>query len=81
MKTKNYAQRIDGQAEAAQSAGRWRDRLSRTAQAGRVAAGLDEVPEYATPRGFPHDFLASNDFIFGDMSGQLDLPPGRSAHG
>jgi aryl-alcohol dehydrogenase-like predicted oxidoreductase len=32
-------------------------------------------------RGFPHDFLASADFIHGGMSGQLDLPPGRSAHG
>jgi aryl-alcohol dehydrogenase-like predicted oxidoreductase len=32
-------------------------------------------------RGFPHDFLASADFIFGGMSGQLDLPPGRSPHG
>ena len=32
-------------------------------------------------RGFPHDFLASTDFILGGMSGQLDLPPGRSAHG
>lgn len=32
-------------------------------------------------RGFPHDFLASADFMLGGMSGQLDLPPGRSAHG
>lgn len=32
-------------------------------------------------RGFPHDFLASTDFILGGMSAQLDLPPGRSAHG
>ena len=32
-------------------------------------------------RGFPHDFLASADFVLGGMSRQLDLPPGRSAYG
>ena len=42
-------------------------------------ASLDEASHIT--RGFPHDFLASADFIFGGMSGQLDLPPGRSAHG
>ena len=42
-------------------------------------ARLDQASHVA--RGFPHDFLASADFIFGGMSGQLDLPPGRSAHG
>jgi aryl-alcohol dehydrogenase-like predicted oxidoreductase len=42
-------------------------------------ARLDEASHIT--RGFPHDFLASADFIFGGMSGQLDLPPGRSAHG
>jgi len=41
-------------------------------------ASLDEASHIT--RGFPHDFLASADFIFGGMSGQLDLPPGRSAH-
>jgi aryl-alcohol dehydrogenase-like predicted oxidoreductase len=35
----------------------------------------------ATGRRLPHDFLASADFISGGMSGQLDLPPGRSRHG
>jgi aryl-alcohol dehydrogenase-like predicted oxidoreductase len=33
------------------------------------------------PRGFPHDFLAAADYIYGGMSSQLDLPPGRSRHG
>jgi aryl-alcohol dehydrogenase-like predicted oxidoreductase len=42
-------------------------------------ASLDEASHIT--RGFPHDFLASADFMFGGMSGQLDLPPGRSAHG
>jgi aryl-alcohol dehydrogenase-like predicted oxidoreductase len=42
-------------------------------------ARLDQASHIT--RGFPHDFLASADFIFGGMSGQLDLPPGRSAHG
>ena len=42
-------------------------------------ARLDQGSPIA--RGFPHDFLASADFIFGGMSGQLDLPPGRSTHG
>jgi aryl-alcohol dehydrogenase-like predicted oxidoreductase len=32
-------------------------------------------------RGFPHDFLASADYTLGGLSGQLDLPPGRSRHG
>jgi hypothetical protein len=32
-------------------------------------------------RGFPHDFLSSADFTLGGLSGQLDLPPGRSAFG
>jgi aryl-alcohol dehydrogenase-like predicted oxidoreductase len=45
------------------------DALARLGQASHIA------------RGFPHDFLASADFIFGGMSGQLDLPSGRSAHG
>jgi aryl-alcohol dehydrogenase-like predicted oxidoreductase len=45
------------------------DALTRLDQASRIDLG------------FPHDFLASNDFIFSGMSGQLDLPPGRSAHG
>ena len=27
----------------------------------------------------PHDFLASQDFVFGGLSGQLDRPPGRSS--
>ena len=31
--------------------------------------------------GFPHDFLASADFISGGMFAQLDLPPGRARHG
>ncbi|HEX6525317.1 MAG TPA: aldo/keto reductase [Streptosporangiaceae bacterium] len=42
-------------------------------------ARLDQASHIT--RGFPHDFLAGADFIFGGMSGQLDLPPGRSAHG
>ena len=40
---------------------------------------LDQASHVA--RGFPRDFLASADFISGGMSGQLDLPPGRSRHG
>lgn len=32
-------------------------------------------------RGFPHDFLASADYIHGGMASQIDLPPGRSRHG
>jgi aryl-alcohol dehydrogenase-like predicted oxidoreductase len=42
-------------------------------------ARLDQASYVA--RGFPHDFLASADFIFGGMSDRLDLPPGRSRHG
>jgi diketogulonate reductase-like aldo/keto reductase len=42
-------------------------------------ARLDQASHVA--RGFPHDFLASADFIFGGMSDRLDLPPGRSRHG
>ena len=42
-------------------------------------ARLDQASHVA--RGFPHDFLASADFIFGGMSDRLDLPPGRSHHG
>ncbi len=42
-------------------------------------ARLDQGSPIA--RGFPHDFLASADFILGGMSGQLDLPPAQSAHG
>jgi aryl-alcohol dehydrogenase-like predicted oxidoreductase len=42
-------------------------------------ARLNEASHVA--RGFPHDFLASADFIFGGMSDRLDLPPGRSRHG
>jgi aryl-alcohol dehydrogenase-like predicted oxidoreductase len=42
-------------------------------------ARLDQASHVA--RGFPHDFLASADFIFGGMSNRLDLPPGRSRHG
>lgn len=45
------------------------DALARLNQASQIA------------RGFPHDFLASADFIFGCMSAQLDLPLGRSAYG
>jgi len=33
------------------------------------------------PRGFPHDFLAADDFTLGGMSADLDLPPGRSRYG
>jgi aryl-alcohol dehydrogenase-like predicted oxidoreductase len=40
---------------------------------------LDQASHVA--RGFPHDFLASADFIFGGMSERLDLPPGRSRYG
>jgi aryl-alcohol dehydrogenase-like predicted oxidoreductase len=40
---------------------------------------LDQASHVA--RGFPHDFLASADFIFGGMSDRLDLPAGRSRHG
>ncbi|MDQ2874662.1 MAG: hypothetical protein M3Y33_07590, partial [Actinomycetota bacterium] len=42
-------------------------------------ARLDEVSQVA--RGFPHDFLAESDYVLGGMSGQLDLPPGRSRLG
>lgn len=42
-------------------------------------ARLDQASHVT--RGFPHDFLASADFILGGMSRQLDLPPGRSAYG
>jgi aryl-alcohol dehydrogenase-like predicted oxidoreductase len=42
-------------------------------------ARLDQASHIT--RGFPHAFLASEDFTFGGLSGQLDLPPGRSAHG
>jgi aryl-alcohol dehydrogenase-like predicted oxidoreductase len=42
-------------------------------------ARLDQASHVA--RGFPHDFLASADFIFGGLSDRLDLPPGRSRHG
>ena len=42
-------------------------------------ARLDQASHVA--RGFPHDFLASADFIFGGMSDRLDLPPGRSRYG
>jgi aryl-alcohol dehydrogenase-like predicted oxidoreductase len=38
-------------------------------------AQLNEASRVA--RGFPHDFLASADFIHGGMSGQLDVPPRR----
>jgi aryl-alcohol dehydrogenase-like predicted oxidoreductase len=42
-------------------------------------ARLDQASHVA--RGFPHDFLASADFIFGGLSDRLDLPPGRARHG
>jgi len=42
-------------------------------------ARLDEASHVA--RGFPHDFLAGADYIFGGMSDRLELPPGRSRHG
>jgi aryl-alcohol dehydrogenase-like predicted oxidoreductase len=42
-------------------------------------ARLDQASHVA--RGFPHDFLASADFIFAGLSDRLDLPPGRSRHG
>ena len=42
-------------------------------------ARLDQASHVA--RGFPHDFLASADFIFGGLSDRLDLPTGRSRHG
>jgi aryl-alcohol dehydrogenase-like predicted oxidoreductase len=42
-------------------------------------ARLDEVSHVA--RGFPHDFLAGTDFVFGGLSAELDLPPGRLRHG
>jgi len=44
-----------------------------------AVARLDQASHVA--RGFPHDFLASADFIFGGKSDRLDLPPGRSRHG
>ena len=40
---------------------------------------LNEASHVA--RGFPHDFLASADYIFGGMSDRLDLPSGRSRYG
>ena len=40
-------------------------------------ARLDEATRIAL--GFPHDFLASADFVLGGMSGQLNLPPDRVA--
>ena len=46
------------------------------------AAAMAQLNEAShVTRGFPHDFLASADFIFGGMSDRLDLPPGRSRHG
>ena len=42
-------------------------------------ARLDKVSH--VPRGFPHDFLAAADYTLGGMTGQLDLPPGRTRHG
>ena len=42
-------------------------------------ARLDQASHVA--RGFPHDFLAGADYIFGGMSDRLDLPPGRSRYG
>ena len=42
-------------------------------------AQLDQASHVA--RGFPHDFLASADYIFGGMSDRLDLPPGYERHG
>lgn len=40
---------------------------------------LDEAS--SVPRGFPHDFLAAEDFVLGGLAAQLDLPPGRLRHG
>jgi aryl-alcohol dehydrogenase-like predicted oxidoreductase len=46
------------------------------------AAALARLNEAShVTRGFPHDFLASADYVFGGMSDRLDLPPGRSRHG
>jgi len=46
------------------------------------SAALTRLTEAShVARGFPHDFLASADYIFGGMSDRLDLPPGRSRHG
>ena len=42
-------------------------------------ARLDQASHVA--RGFPHDFLASTDYVLGGLAGQLDLPPGRSRYG
>jgi aryl-alcohol dehydrogenase-like predicted oxidoreductase len=42
-------------------------------------ARLDQASHVT--RGFPHDFLASTDYILGGLSDRLDLPPGRSRHG
>ena len=42
-------------------------------------ARLDQASHVA--RGFPHDFLASADYMFGGMSDRLDLPSGRSRYG
>jgi hypothetical protein len=52
-------------------------RLGHTA----VLAAVGAVAAGRRARGFPHDFLASADFIFGGMSDRLDLPSGRSRHG
>jgi aryl-alcohol dehydrogenase-like predicted oxidoreductase len=46
---------------------------------GAAMARLDQASHVA--RGFPHDFLASTDYIFGGMSDRLDLPPGRARNG
>ena len=40
---------------------------------------LDEVSH--TPLGFPHDFLASSDFVYSGLRDELDLPPGRLEFG
>ena len=42
-------------------------------------ARLDEASHVA--RGFPHDFLADDDYTLGGMSAKLDMPPGRSRYG
>jgi aryl-alcohol dehydrogenase-like predicted oxidoreductase len=46
------------------------------------ASALERLNEVShVPRGFPHDFLAADDFVLGGASSLLDLPPGRSRHG
>jgi aryl-alcohol dehydrogenase-like predicted oxidoreductase len=40
---------------------------------------LDEASH--TPLGFPHDFLASSDFVYSGLRDSLDLPPGRLEFG